>query len=39
MNLNGTLKVIVTGPGSAEQWRKSLEGVTRSQFVARHSYA
>jgi len=29
----------VTGPGSAEQWRKSLEGVTRSQFVTRHPHA
>ncbi|MDB4973853.1 MAG: hypothetical protein JWN48_2194 [Myxococcaceae bacterium] len=29
----------MTGPGTAEQWRKSLEGVTRSQFVSRHPYA
>jgi len=28
----------VTGPGSAEQWRKSLEGVTRKQFVAHHPH-
>jgi hypothetical protein len=28
----------VGGSGSAEQWRKSLEGVTRQQFVARHPH-
>lgn len=26
------------GPGSAAQWRKSLEGVQRHQFVATHSH-
>lgn len=27
------------GAGSAEQWRKSLEGVTRQQFVTQHAHA
>lgn len=36
--MNDTVEVIVTGPGSAEQWRKSLEGVTRQQFVTRHPH-
>ncbi|HEY6878503.1 MAG TPA: FHA domain-containing protein [Polyangiales bacterium] len=29
----------MTGPGPVEQWRKSLEGVTRQQFVVRHPHA
>jgi len=28
----------VTGSGSAEQWRKALEGVTRLSFVTQHPY-
>ena len=27
------------GPGTVEQWRKSLEGVTRQQFVAKNPHA
>ena len=29
----------MTGSGSAEQWRRALEGVTRLSFVTQHPYA
>ncbi|MEY4513952.1 MAG: hypothetical protein RLZZ450_6074, partial [Pseudomonadota bacterium] len=29
----------MTGSGTAEQWRRTLEGVTRLSFVTTHPYA
>lgn len=34
-----TIAVIVSGTGSATQWRKTLDGVTRAQFVVRNQHA